>query len=203
MKPSPAGSSVEDRILTAADRLFYEHGIRLIGVDRVAAEARVSKRTLYKHYASKDVLVTAYLQRRAMQHAAPHSGNPLQDVLGLFDRLARAVSDSRFRGCPFVNAVVELGGGELHAAQSVSATFKHQRVQWLETQLRLLDAADPQSLAVQIAILVEGGIASSLVRGGDVSMIHAARRAACTLLSAAGVALPADQRGTASLSAQS
>ncbi|MBV8030354.1 MAG: helix-turn-helix transcriptional regulator, partial [Betaproteobacteria bacterium] len=56
--------SPRERILGAADRLFYEHGIRAVGVDAVAAEADVSKRTLYKHYPSKDALVSAYLTGR-------------------------------------------------------------------------------------------------------------------------------------------
>ena len=56
--------SPAERILAAAGKLFYTRGIRAVGVDRVAAEAGVSKRTLYSHYPSKDALITAYLMAR-------------------------------------------------------------------------------------------------------------------------------------------
>src|SRR5438132_1567068 len=67
-KPLPARPA--ERILAAADKLFYSHGIRAIGVDAVAAEAGVSKRTLYNHYPSKDELIAAYLTAR-LRHPAP------------------------------------------------------------------------------------------------------------------------------------
>lgn len=178
------------RILDAADRLFYREGIQAIGVERIAAEANVSKRTLYKHYASKDLLVVAYLERRAEALNRNGSGAPVDNILALFDRVARGLATPQFRGCPFVNAVAEFGAERSHPAVAVAERFKRQRLAWLEAQLRALALPDAEGLAMQLALLIEGAVAASLVRGGDPEIGVQAQRAARVLLSAAGVALP-------------
>src|SRR5260221_12352457 len=101
--PSPA-----ERVLAAADKLFYAQGIRAVGVDTVSAEAGVSKRTLYNHYPSKDALIAAYLTARFRQ-LAPSDAPAREQILGNFDRLERPIGDRSVRGCPYVNAVTELG----------------------------------------------------------------------------------------------
>ena len=83
---------MKERILVAADQLFYGQGIRAVGVDAVAAEAGISKRTLYNHFPSKDELIAAYLVRRGAQVATPE-GPPLAQILGVFDNLAFRVDD--------------------------------------------------------------------------------------------------------------
>src|SRR5258708_34295780 len=90
--PAPA-----ERILAAADKLFYTQGIRTVGVDAVAAEARVSKRTLYNHYPSKDALIAAYLTAR-FKHIAPSYAPARDQILGNFDRLERLIADRSFPG---------------------------------------------------------------------------------------------------------
>src|SRR5712671_3173718 len=100
--------SAAERILAAADKLFYAQGIRTVGVDTVSAEAGVSKRTLYHHYPSKDALIAAYLTARFKQ-LAPSDAPALEQILGNFDRLESLITDGSFRGCPYVNAVTELG----------------------------------------------------------------------------------------------
>src|SRR4026207_222413 len=97
-----------ERILAAADKLFYRQGIRAVGADAVAAEAGVSKRTLYNHYPSKDALIAAYLTARFKQ-IAPSDAPAREQILGTFDRLERIFQATGFRGCPFVNAVAEIG----------------------------------------------------------------------------------------------
>ena len=177
---------MKERILDAADRLFYSQGIRAVGVDAVAAEAGISKRTLYNHYASKDELITAYLARRGAQVATPE-GPPLEQILGVFDNLASWFGSKRFRGCPFVNAMAELSGDRQHPAVPITMALKKRRVQAFEKQLRALHVAGAPALAQQLAILFEGAIAVSLVRGGDPKAAESARAAACVLLNAAGV----------------
>ena len=183
---------MKERILVAADRLFYGQGIHAVGVDAVAAEAGISKRTLYNHFPSKDELVAAYLARRGQSVTAPE-GPPLVQILGVFDALARWFGSKRFRGCPFVNAVAELGGEREHPAVPLAVALKERRLQQFETQLRALKVVDAPALAQQLVILFEGAIAVSLVRGGDPQVAHSARAAACSLLAAAGVDL-ADAR---------
>jgi AcrR family transcriptional regulator len=175
-----------ERILRAADRLFPAQGIQAVGVEALAAEAGVSKRTLYKHFGSKDSLIVAYLQRRAAR-LLPSEGPPLQQLLGVFDALARAFGQPGFRGCPFANAAAELGGTGEHPALLVVRDFKLARRRWFERQLRALGVADAGMLAYQMVLLVDGAIAHSMIQGGDPQAAFAARAAAQRLLDAAGV----------------
>jgi AcrR family transcriptional regulator len=177
---------MKDRILQAADRLFYGQGIQAVGVDAVAAEAGISKRTLYNHFGSKDALIAAYLERR-VGLAIVAEGDPLQQVLGLFDGLAQWFGSKRFRGCAFVNAVSELGGDRHHPGVAVAVEHKARRLAHVQAQLQALGVRDPAALAQQVILLFEGAVAVSLVRGGDPQAAHAARDAVCTLLEAAGV----------------
>lgn len=179
-------AEVGERILEAAERLFYGQGIRAVGVDAIAASAGVSKRTLYRHYPSKDLLVAAYLERRAHALIA-HDGEPRGRVLKAFDALERWFASSRFRGCPFVNAVCELGAEPGHPAVAVAGRLKAERRAWFERAMREAGAADPGALADQLMILFEGAIATALVRGGGADVARSARAAALTLLAAAGV----------------
>ncbi len=182
-KPTPTPA---ERILAAADKLFYTQGIRTIGVDAVAAEANVSKRTLYNHYPSKDALIAAYLAAR-FRHVPPSDAPAVEQILGVFDRLERVFGTPAFRGCPFVNAVAELGDAK-HAAAGIANRFKEERRQWFKAQLERLKAKNPEALATQLQILTDGAIATALVRG-DPAYARAARAAAATLLQAAGVRL--------------
>ena len=175
--PTPA-----ERILAAADRLFYTQGIRAVGVDAVAAEAAVSKRTLYNHYPSKDVLIAAYLTAR-FKHIAPSDAPAREQILGAFDRLERMFADGSFRGCPYVNAVTELGDPR-HPAAAIALQFKEQRRLWFRSLLERLGARNSDALATQLQILSEGALASALVRG-DPALARAARAAAEVLLDAA------------------
>src|ERR1700710_488011 len=117
MPPPPAKSSapkpsMKDRILETADRLFYLQGIRAVGVDTIAAEIGISKRTLYNHFPSKDALISAYLERR-FRPIPPSDKPPAEQILRTFERLGRGFSGQGFRRRPFVNAVTELGTGDV------------------------------------------------------------------------------------------
>jgi AcrR family transcriptional regulator len=173
-----------ERILAAADKLFYTKGIRAVGVDAVAAAAGVSKRTLYNHYPSKDALIAAYLQAR-FRHVAPSDAPAREQILGAFDRLERMLADGSFRGCPYVNAVTELGDPR-HAAARISIQFKEQRRLWYRALLERIGAKDPDALATQLQILAEGVLAAGIVRG-DPAVARSARAAAEVLLDAAKV----------------
>src|SRR5258708_30083654 len=122
-----APSSAE-RILAAADKLFYTQGIRAVGVDTVAAEAGVSKRTLYNHYPSKDALIAAYLTAR-FKHIPPSDAPARAQILGAYDRLERLFADGNFRGCPYVNPVTELGDPR-PAATKIAAQYNQQPHAW-------------------------------------------------------------------------
>ena len=177
---------ITERILETADRLFYGQGTT-IGVDALAAEAGISKRTLYNHFPSKDALIAAYLKRR-LRLIPTNDKPPAQQILDDFDRLERAFAWEGFRGCAFVNAVAELKDPR-HVASEIAATFKEQRRLWFRELLRRLRVADPEALATQLMLLVDGAIAAALVRN-DPGMARAAKEAARTLLAASGVEVP-------------
>jgi len=184
MATLPAKPSMKDRILETADRLFYLQGIRAVGVDTIAAEIGISKRTLYNHFPSKDALISAYLERRFVQ-PRPSDKSPIEQILGTFDSLERRFASKDFRGCPFVNAVAELGS-EDRSVRKVAVEFKESRRLWFRDHLMRLGVTDAEGLATQLAVLVDGSIAQDLVRN-DPAMARAAKEAAKVLLANAGV----------------
>ena len=184
MATLPPKMAMKDRILETADRLFYLQGIRAIGVDTIAAEIGISKRTLYNHFPSKDALISAYLQRRFVQ-PGPSDKPPAEQILATFDSLERRFASKDFRGCPFVNAVAELGTGD-QSVRKIAIAFKESRRLWFRDLLIQLGVSDAESLATQLALLVDGSIAQDLVRN-DPAMARAAKEAARVLLSNAGV----------------
>ncbi len=184
MAPLPAKPTMKERILETADRLFYLQGIRAIGVDTIAAEIGISKRTLYNHFPSKDALISAYLARRFVQ-PQPSDKPPAEQILGTFDRLERGFASKGFRGCPFVNAVAELGT-EDKSVRKIAVAFKESRRLWFRDLLLQLGVADAEGLATQLTLLVDGSIAQDLVRN-DPSMARAAKQAARVLLENAGI----------------
>jgi len=180
-------AAMQERILETADRLFYGQGIRAVGVDTIAAEIGISKRTLYNHFPSKDELIVAYLSRR-LKPAPPSDRSPVEQILGNFERLERTIAGGVFRGCPFVNAVAELKE-PAHAANKIALAFKEQRRTWFRDLLVRLKVGDPETLSLQLLLLVDGAIAAAVVRG-DPKVAAAAGEAAAVLLKAAGVKLP-------------
>src|ERR1700744_6747987 len=123
--PSARKPDMKERILETADRLFYLRGIRAVGVGTIAAEIGISKRTLYNHFPSKDALIAAYLARRFVT-PRPSEKPPAEQILGTFDALERRFSAKDFRGCPFVNAVAELGAEE-QSVRKIAIEFKESR----------------------------------------------------------------------------
>jgi AcrR family transcriptional regulator len=188
MERSAGKVVMEERILKTADSLFYGEGIRAVGVDTIASEVGISKRTLYNYFPSKDDLIVAYLARR-LRPTAVSELPPAEQILGNFDQLERSLADDGFRGCPFVNAVAELKEPG-HAANKIALTFKDQSRTWFRELLSRLEIANPESLATQLMLLVDGAIAAAVVRR-DPKMARTAREAARVLLVAAGVHSPA------------
>jgi AcrR family transcriptional regulator len=179
-----AKEAMQERILETAGRLFYGQGIRAVGVDTIAAEIGISKRTLYNYFPSKDELVVAYLSRHCIPPKT--SDKPLlEQILYMFDWLERWFASDTFRGCPFVNAIAELSDAT-HPGTQLAVAYKERRRLWVRDALSRLNVADPDALSTQIAILAEGAIIAALVRG-DPAMAAAAKAAARVLLTAAGV----------------
>jgi AcrR family transcriptional regulator len=185
----------EERLLDAAAGLFYRQGIAASGVDTVVACSGVSKPTLYARFGTKSGLVTAVLQRHHERrrvsleaHLQARVGLSARDrLVSVFDWVADQQDRDWQRGCPFVNAAVELSGPDDAAAREVIQ--EHKR--WfrgvlaeLATQAR---AGEPEMMASQLHLLVEGANARMLAEH-DRDAITTARQAAEVLLLAGYVA---------------
>ncbi|TPG37341.1 TetR/AcrR family transcriptional regulator [Mycolicibacterium hodleri] len=158
------GRGARQRILDAANRLFYREGINATGVERLAAEASVSKRTLYQHFPSKSAIVEEYL--RYLQQGV---GDPVHPDPGLAKRSPRArilalfeapPAGGTMRGCPFHNAAVEAADGMPEVHDIVEA-HKRSYVDGLVALARGAGAANARLLGNQLAVLYEGAAALS------------------------------------------
>jgi AcrR family transcriptional regulator len=182
------GRGARERILRAADRLFYQKGINATGVAALAEEAHVSTRTLYQHFATKNALVEAYLRRREGEASIPSEMELERDDLPAAERLLAIFKPLEahgvvLRGCPFHNAAVEAAGALAGVAGVVEDHKKAFRARIIATA-REAGAADPQSLGRQLAVLYEG--ANALAASCNDNTVFAdARHAAQALVDAA------------------
>ena len=163
--PTKGGRGARQRILDAAAELFYLDGINATGVEKLAAESSVSKRTLYQHFPSKTAVVEEYLRSiegRVAQVALPQEDKtPRQRLLAVFDRsFEPGVS---FRGCPFHNAAVE-AAGTMPGVQNIVRASKLGFADRLTELAEQAGAAEPRELGNQLAVLYEGAgaLATSL-----------------------------------------
>ena len=158
--------ATREQIIQAADALFYGEGIRSASMDAIAAKAGVTKRTLYYHFASKDDLIGAYLAARDeptfTRQAAwldETKGDLPEQVLGLFEKLARATRLPRWKGCGFLRAAAELAGTPGHPALKIGSAHKKKFEAWLRTTFEEAGIASAAQLARQILLLLDGSFA--------------------------------------------
>jgi AcrR family transcriptional regulator len=188
-QPATPARPARDRILDTAFRLFYAHGPRGVGVDTVIAESGVAKATLYKHFPRKDDLVLAYLDKvdqvwfGGLRAAARTVGeDPRAQLVGMFDALVSACRREGYHGCAFINTAAESQtGSDVHAR-----TVEHKNVvrAWVTDLARRAGAADPDLLARQLTLLIDGGLSSGVL-DADPATPLAAKAAAQTLVDAA------------------
>lgn len=175
------------RLLDAAERLFYERGVRAVGMDEVRAVSGVSLKRLYQCFPSKEQLVVAYLRRRDERWRASLAESvarrdPRDRVPAVFDWLGEWFREPGFRGCAFVNSFGELGATSSAVAR-VAKEHKDALRHYLADLVRG-GVADPDELAEQLLLLVEGAIAAAAVRG-DTSAARRARDVAQVLVARA------------------
>jgi AcrR family transcriptional regulator len=180
--------SVRERVVVAAQELFYERGVTATGVDAVAERAGVGKMSLYRHFAGKSELVEAALRSRdtaQLDWLLPdEDGSGRDRVLALFDRIARAADRPGFHGCPFVRAAVELPSD--HPAQGAIRDHKAGLLARLDAVARDLGATDPVRLARQLAMLVDGATAGCVVHGSSTPAADARELADLAMAAATG-----------------
>jgi AcrR family transcriptional regulator len=163
-------SAARQRILDTAFRLFYAHGIRAVGVDRIIAESGAAKATFYKYFPAKDDLVVAYLDTvdgiwsQQLHEAAEAAGTaPADQLVGMFDALGSACRRDGYRGCAFINAAAESEPGT--PVHDRTLTHKTAVRGWVRGLAADAGAADPDLLARSLTLLLDGGLASGSVDG--------------------------------------
>jgi len=177
-------SASGEQILDTATEIFYREGIGAVGVDRIVAEAGVTKPTLYAQFGSKANLIAEVLGRRSQRRQealalflADFDGTPVERLLAVFDWMAEGHGRPGFRGCPFTNAAVELPD-PIHVARLVISDYKA----WLRATLSdLADAAgleDPAQWGADLQLLIDGANARVVVDDDRTAMARAGRLAA-------------------------
>jgi AcrR family transcriptional regulator len=151
-----------ERILDAASELFYRHGIRAVGVDAIAEAADTNKMTLYRHFPSKDELVAECLREHAHEvdvywdaMTEKFAGDPKGEIGAWLDAVSSCVTDAGARGCVMANASVELPEKD-HPARVVIESFKRGTRERLATLFRAAGLLDPEGLADEVFLLIEG-----------------------------------------------
>lgn len=171
--PDYAGAMTDarERLLETAVELFLRHGYRATGINQIIAETGVAKMTLYHHFRSKEDLILAALRRWDEQSRRwltrridELASTPRDRLLALFDVLEEWFSTKGFRGCLFINAAAEFSEVE-HPIHRVAAEHKLLFHRYLLEQARAAGAREPETLALQIALLMEGAIVTAQVSG--------------------------------------
>jgi AcrR family transcriptional regulator len=177
------------RLLQAADELFYTEGVNTVGIERVLERAGVAKATLYNAFGSKEELIRAYLkarhaayQQRMETELARRFATPKERLVGAFEIQGLSFTDPDFRGCAFVSASAEARPGS--AVQQESDTYRHWVHGLFFDLAQQAGAREPKALAQQLVLLMDGaGISAWMDR--DPSAENAARAIASALVDAA------------------
>jgi AcrR family transcriptional regulator len=161
--------SAHDRLLSAATHLFCKNGINATGIDAIIDEAGTAKTTLYKLFGSKTNLVHAVLESEGKQWREwfigaieAGGGDPHTKLARIFPALKSWFAEERFYGCPFINAVAE---HDKDQKQFRTIALKHKKVvlAHIEKLAGELGAAEPEVLAHQLALLIDGAIVAAMV----------------------------------------
>jgi AcrR family transcriptional regulator len=182
---APSKLSARERLLGAADELFYEFGINNVGIERVIERASVAKASLYDCFGSKEELARSYVQARDERRRArvmsrlAALATPREKVLAVFDLLAEIAAQPDYRGCAFNRA-----GSESIPGSKVRGACESAR-DWMFSLFRGLaveaGVAEPDDLARRLALLYDGASVSAHF-GGGAHAVAAARDSADVLL---------------------
>jgi len=181
--------SPRERLLAAADELFYAEGVHVVGVDRIVERAGVAKASLYSIFGSKDELVRAYLERhfrgrqqRIASILAAYD-TPRERLLGVFSEVEELLAGSQFRGCKFISAAAEARPGD--ASEVVAEDYRA----WLRSMFTDLaeaaGASDARQLGRQLALLYDGAAVAARMDTDRRGAASALTSAVASLLDAA------------------
>lgn len=170
-QPSLPLAERETIILDTAARLFYQRGVRAVGMDELIAATGLAKMTVYRLYPTRDALVEAYLERLAIQildlidaDVARHHDHPRAALHAILDAVESDLRRADFRGCPFANAAA--GYDDDHPARRAAHNYRQALLERLERLAHRLPGAD-ENLGGRLAALIDGAYLSAAHLGPD------------------------------------
>src|SRR5262245_44287139 len=178
-----------EKILEAGFRLFFREGYARVSMEMIAAQAGMTKRTLYNHFDSKDQLLGAVLEsqnRRSLARFKDWTANADLTVGAFleqfFAKTAAWAASARWRGSGFTRLAMELADLPGHPARKVAARHKAELEKWMEAEFRTRGSLVPASDARSLALIIDGAVSLSLISGDRGYILHA-RQMAIDLLS--------------------
>ena len=178
-----------DRLLAAADELFYSEGVHVVGVDRIVERAGVTKASLYNNFGSKDELVRAYLEQHLRQRQQSigrilaASETPRERIIGVFAEIEEALFGSQFRGCRFIMASAEARPGD--ASEAVAEQYRVWLRSVFTEQAKKAGASDAKQLGRRLQLLYDGAAVAARMDSDRRGAAVATRSAVEALLNAA------------------
>jgi AcrR family transcriptional regulator len=175
--------SMRERLVEAADELFYAHGVRAVSVDRVIERAGTTKVTFYRHFQSKDDLVVAYLEHQAARErggvdaAIARAGGDVDAALRLIsEQLGVIACGPGFRGCPFINAAAEYSDPDTPVRRTVDTHRSWCKDTFAEL-VAPLDPPDPAAVADDLMLLRDGAMVAGYL--GEPTVLAASFLRSC------------------------
>lgn len=159
--PAEEAQSARERILETAGRLFYQYGYHAVGVDTIIAEARVAKMTLYRHFASKDELVVAYLERvntqmlQLIDEAAAGTEDAVEQIRAIGELVARIATSPQCLGCAFQMGALEFPASD-HPVRRAALAHKTALRDRLMAYAQRGGLHNSEQLADQLMLLIDG-----------------------------------------------
>jgi len=181
--------SARDRLLAAADELFYAQGVHVAGVARIVEKAGVTKASLYNTFGSKDELVRAYLEnhfrRRQARIAAILAANPTprERILAVFAEVEGLLARSAFRGCRFISAAAESQPGE--PGEVVAEKYRAWLWSLFTDLAKEAGARDAKQVGRQLFLLYDGAAVAARMAQDRDAAAKAVRSAVIALLDTA------------------
>ena len=155
-----------ERILQTASELFYREGTRAVGVDLIVAQAGVAKTSLYRHFATKDDLIEAFLLREDADFwahwdavAARYRRTPREELDAQLQWIGERIARPGYRGCPQINIAAEYADGN-HPARKVAVAHKQELRRRLTELASAIGIDEPQTYALRLATVIDGALSS-------------------------------------------
>lgn len=180
--------SMREKLIKAGHEIFYREGFLAVGLDRLLNEVGCSKQTFYNHFESKDDLIVAVIDQhhewwsteikeRLMRIAGPE---PRAQLLAIFDITEEILNDPEYRGCIYINAAVEFPLPH-HPAHQSARKAKADGVEMLRSLAERAGASNPEAMAQEIDMILEGALVTKQV-SPECDIMTVARSAATTLI---------------------